>query len=319
MNTRKYTSLPYTEYDVAEGHFDTARVYPLTKIVLHSSASTKQGIIDTFAGGTRMVSAHYAIDNDGSILAFLEEYNVAYHAGNYPVNQSSIAIEHIDNGADVKLHTDQQYATSIKLVADICKFWGIPCDAAHVVPHSAITPTACPNGLDVNRIVTGAQKLLGQTIPSGDDCPTQLKQVTDERDRLNTVIGTVKDPLITRWSAIATMLKIQAANMDKAPELCIAQIQDLQKSVASFPDQLTGELAKASADCQTQLSTQRSDMLTEETNKELQMKQDFDKQLVDAKKGTKIVYKDKIVPLDVQFKGANLKTKAKAVTTIMMA
>lgn len=153
---RKYTSLPYTEYPVADGHFDTNRA-PIEMIVLHSSASTKQGLINTFGGGTRMVSAHYGIDNDGTILAFLEEYNTAYHAGNLTVNRKSIGIEHIDNGATVKLHTDQQYEMSIKLVKDICDFYKIPIDDAHIVPHSSITATACPNGLDVQRIIKGAQ------------------------------------------------------------------------------------------------------------------------------------------------------------------
>lgn len=155
---RKYTSLPYTEYPVAAGHFDTNRA-PIVKIVLHSSASNRQGLIDTFGGGTRMVSAHYGIDNDGSILAFLEEYNTAYQAGNYAVNECSIGIEHIDNGPTVKLHTDAQYTTSIKLVADICKFYEIPIDSLHIVPHSSIVATACPNGLDVNRIIEGAKNL----------------------------------------------------------------------------------------------------------------------------------------------------------------
>jgi N-acetyl-anhydromuramyl-L-alanine amidase AmpD len=157
--SRKYTGLAFTEYWVATGHYDTSRA-GISMIVLHSSDSNRQGLINTFAGGTRMVSAHYAVDNDGSLLAFLEEYYTAYHAGNYAVNQKSIGIEHIDNGATVKLHTDLQYAKSIKLVADICKFYSIPCDATHVVPHSSIIATACPNGLDVNRIIAGAKVLL---------------------------------------------------------------------------------------------------------------------------------------------------------------
>lgn len=171
MEHRKYTTLPYTEYPVAWGHFDTNRVYPIDKIVLHSSASTKQGLIDTFGGGTRMVSTHYGIDNQGNLMAFLEEYNVAYHAGNYRVNQSSIGIEHVDEGAVVKEHTNEQYDTSIKLVADICKYYGIPCDLEHIVPHSAIVPTACPNGLDISRIIDGARILLNPSVEASQASP----------------------------------------------------------------------------------------------------------------------------------------------------
>ena len=163
---RKYTTLPFIEYLVADGHYDTSRSI-ITKIVLHSSASNKQGLIDTFAGGTRMVSAHYGIDNEGELMAFLEEYNTAYACGVYTVNQSSISIEHVDEGSNVKKHTDAQYEMSAKLVADICKFYNLPCDSAHVVPHSSIVATACPNGLDVNRIINRA-KIINTDINMND-------------------------------------------------------------------------------------------------------------------------------------------------------
>lgn len=168
--TRKFTSLPFTEYPVGPGHYDTSRL-PITKIVLHSSASTRQGLIDTFGGGTRMVSTHYGIDNDGSILAFLEETSTAYAVGNYPINQSSISVEHIDESSTIKLHTDQQYETSIKLIADLCKFYQISADSAHIVPHSAIVNTSCPNGLDVNRIIDGAKALL---LPPAPQTPLNI-------------------------------------------------------------------------------------------------------------------------------------------------
>ena len=218
---RKYTALPFTEYVTATGHYDTNRA-PITEIVLHSSASTRQGLIDTFGGGTRMVSAHYGIDNDGSILAFLEEYNTAYHAGNYAVNEKSIGIEHIDNGSTVKLHTDAQYATSIKLVADICKFYSIPCDSLHVVPHSSIVATACPNGLDVNRIIEGAKALLNPPPP-----PQPELVITDQTkipQLENKEVQQIKSELIAKDLAIAAQ---------------DGQIADLKSTVASLNAQLT--------------------------------------------------------------------------------
>ena len=204
--TRKYTTLPFTEYPVAAGHYDTTRL-PITKIVLHSSASTRQGIINTFGGGTRMVSAHYGIDNDGSILAFLEEYNTAYHSGNYAVNQCSIGIEHIDNGSEVKLHTDQQYKTSIDLVADLCKFYNISADLAHIVPHSSIVATACPNGLDVNRIIKGVQELLNpQSTPCVITDQTKIPQLDGQEVQAIVSQIKAKDSEITSLKLSLTAL-----------------------------------------------------------------------------------------------------------------
>ena len=176
---RKYTNPPYVEYVVAEGHYDETRK-PITTIVLHSSASTEQGLINTFEGGTRMVSAHYGINNQGGILAFLEEYYTAYHSGNYDMNQKSIGIEHVDEGSTKKVHTDKQYETSIKLVADICTFYNIPIDDKHIIPHSSIVATACPNGLDVARIINGAKLLV--TPPIMEDYKKMYKDEKKAHD-----------------------------------------------------------------------------------------------------------------------------------------
>ena len=207
MVSRKYTSLPFKEYTVAEEHFDTSRVYPINKIILHSSASTRQGLINTFGGGTRMVSAHYGIDNDGSILAFLEEYNTAYHSGNYTVNQDSIGIEHIDDGATVRKHTNEQYDTSIKLVADICKFYSIPCDLEHIKPHSAIVSTACPNGLNVSRIIDGARILL-QTSTTPTPPTSSVPDATSELTRCSTELESVKKDLANQLGKLAQIKSI---------------------------------------------------------------------------------------------------------------
>jgi len=210
---RKYTSLPFTEYTVAKGHYDTNRVYPIDKIVLHSSASTRTGLINTFAGGKRMVSSHYGIDNDGSLLAFLEEYNVAFAVGKYPVNQNTISIEHIDESSTIKLHTSEQYETSIKLVADICEFYNLPADDKHIVPHSSITATACPNGLDVQHIISGVQKLLKTTDPL-QACLTAHKEAVESANKKEKQIKELKVELTACGANKVSAVKI-ISNLDK--------------------------------------------------------------------------------------------------------
>ncbi len=164
---RTETTLPNIEYVTASGRFDSNRK-PVDLIVLHSTAGTLQSAINLFSNAPapgKETSAHYIIDNQGKIHQGLEEFLVAFHCGDYAKNQRSIGIEHVDEGKDVKLHTDAQYEMSYKLVADICKFYNIPCDSTHIVPHSSIVATACPNGLDVNRIIDGAKNLLNTTDP----------------------------------------------------------------------------------------------------------------------------------------------------------
>lgn len=154
---RKYTSLPFTEYTTASGNFDANRK-PITKIVLHSIVGTVNSAISRFATRNTGVSAHYIIGNDGKLYAGLEEYFVAYHSGSYGVNQESIGIEH--EWYQGLILTDKLYETSSKLVADICRAYGIPCDAQHVLRHNQIVATGCPNLVDTNKIIALAQKVL---------------------------------------------------------------------------------------------------------------------------------------------------------------
>lgn len=188
MKKRRFTSaIPYKEYTVALGHFDKSRK-PIDRIVLHTSVSTRQGLINTFGGGSRKVSAHYGIDLDGSLLAFLEEYWTAYHAGNYAMNQRSIGIEHIDNGKYNDPRPDALYETSAKLVADICKFYDIPCDRKHILKHNEITATGCPHNLDVDRIVREAKAIL-----EGGDCKKQLWEKNNEIETKNRHIANLQN------------------------------------------------------------------------------------------------------------------------------
>lgn len=261
---RKYTSLPFTEYPVAVGHFDTLRE-TIDMIVLHSSASNKQGLINTFGGGTRMVSAHYGIDNDGSILAFLEEYNTAYHAGNLAVNRKSIGIEHIDNGADVRLHTDAQYETSAKLVADICTFYNIPIDEAHIIPHSQVKATACPNGLDVSRIINSAKKLAGTTDMNDQDKKDiesmknlraynnvwyESKNVIADYEARRQEIKELQDALGVKHKEISN-LKADVIAKDK-------EIAALKKEVETVQNKAVADLAKKDIDCQKKIDDVKS-------------------------------------------------------------
>jgi hypothetical protein len=161
---REETTLPNIEFTTATGNYDESRL-PIDTIVIHSTVGTVQSAINRFGTIGTQVSAHYIIGNDGKLYQGLEEYYTAYHSGNYNVNQRSIGIEHEWYQG---IHpSDALYDTSSKLVADICKFYNIPCDRQHIKKHSEIVPTACPNEIDVDRIVNQARQILGSG-PSGD-------------------------------------------------------------------------------------------------------------------------------------------------------
>lgn len=157
--TRTVTTLPVTEKTVANGNWDTSRT-PIDRIVIHTMVGTASAADARFNNPTQLVSAHYGVLLNGQLWHWVDEDNTAYHAGNYAMNQRSIGIEHEDNGDYNGVRSDALYKTSSVLVRDICKFYGIPIDRTHIIKHSEVIATGCPDALDIDRIVKGAQDAI---------------------------------------------------------------------------------------------------------------------------------------------------------------
>lgn len=177
--TRKYTSLPYTEYPVAIGNFDKSRK-PITQIIIHSTVSTYKSAISWFGNPKAGTSAHYVISNKGELAAMLEEFYTAYHSGNYSVNQSSIGIEH--EWYTGMTPSDELYKTSARLVHDICKYYGLGINRGVIKAHKEIVATKCPNAIDVDRIVREAQSLDTPPVDKDAIIEQLKKQVHDLKE-----------------------------------------------------------------------------------------------------------------------------------------
>lgn len=126
-------------------------------IVIHHMAGFLAGADATFQNTKRQTSAHYGIEND-TVHQYVRESDTAWHSNNWFMNRKSIGIEH---SADVdRPPTAATYRTSGKLVAEICKRWGIPLDRKHIIKHSEVTPTQCPGLVNLDRIIAEAKKYL---------------------------------------------------------------------------------------------------------------------------------------------------------------
>ena len=172
------TAIPYTELTVADGNFDSSRA-TIDRIIIHTMVGTWQSAAARFGQYGTQVSAHYGVKLDGGLIHWLEEYYTGYHAGNYPMNQRSIGIEHEDGGNYNGVRPDILYQTSGKLVADICKFYSIPIDRSHILKHSEVIPTGCPDALDIDKIVSYAQNYAKPTPQPLTDAQ-KVKAVHDE-------------------------------------------------------------------------------------------------------------------------------------------
>lgn len=158
-----------TSYDsraMAAGYFTRK---PIDRIVIHHNATTNKNVaINTWlATGAAQTSAHYEVA-DNEIIGIVGEQTAAWHSGDGAMNARSIGIEHKDaTGAPTWKISDATYASSAKLIADICKRYGFKPDATHVIPHSQVHATACPGGIDMNKLRSMAMAIYngGKVTP----------------------------------------------------------------------------------------------------------------------------------------------------------
>lgn len=143
-------------------------------IIIHTMDGTLESTWQVFSNPDgRNVSAHYGIGLDGSVTQYVDEGNTAWQAGNWNMNTRSVGIEHEDGGNyNDSVRSDAEYETSAQLVADLCRRYSIPADRTHILKHSEVTATGCPDGLDIDRIVARANQILSAivtaTAPSAD-------------------------------------------------------------------------------------------------------------------------------------------------------
>ena len=110
------------------------------------------------AGGNS--SAHY-VAQAGKVACIVDPDNIAWHAGNYEGNQTSIGIECRPEA------TDDDYATVAELIAALRKVYGdIP-----LRPHRYWKSTACPGRWDLARLDRLARGTKAPAIPVNNPKP----------------------------------------------------------------------------------------------------------------------------------------------------
>ena len=108
----------------------------INKVVIHVTQGSWSSAISWFKNSGANVSAHYTVrSSDGFIGQSVREKDIAWHAGNWNYNSSSIGIEHEGYVSNPAWFTDAMYRSSAKLTAYICKKYRIPIDRQHIIGH----------------------------------------------------------------------------------------------------------------------------------------------------------------------------------------
>ena len=140
---------------IGSPNFDKNRV-KIDRVVIHwFGAGNQAGADAQFQKATPGTSAHYSVEND-SVHQYVKEENVAYHAGNYAMNQRSIGIEH--SAEPNRPASDKTYEIAGRLLGEICKRHDIPLDRTHIIKHAEVKATQCPGTMDLERLISIAKQ-----------------------------------------------------------------------------------------------------------------------------------------------------------------
>ena len=108
----------------------------IDKVVIHVAQGSWSSAVNWFQSPYSGVTAHYTVrSSDGFVAQSIREKDIAWHAGNWYYNQTSIAVEHEGYVADPKWFTEAMYDSSARLTAYLCNKYSIPIDRAHIVGH----------------------------------------------------------------------------------------------------------------------------------------------------------------------------------------
>ena len=132
--------------DAPSPNFDNRRSPPDMLVLHYTGMRTADEAVARLRDPEAKVSAHYVIDEDGSILRLVAEERRAWHAGKgawqgeTDCNAASIGIEIVNPGHEFGYRDfpEAQIDAVIRLIGDIRSRWTIP--DARIIGHSDLAP-----------------------------------------------------------------------------------------------------------------------------------------------------------------------------------
>lgn len=127
-------------------NFDARRAPPDMLVLHYTGMETAQAAVDRLRDPQARVSAHYVVDEDGSILRLVAEERRAWHAGvgawqgETDCNAASIGVEIVNPGHEFGYRDfpEVQIDAVVSLISDIRSRWTIP--DARIIGHSDLAP-----------------------------------------------------------------------------------------------------------------------------------------------------------------------------------
>ncbi len=107
---------------------------PITRLVIHVAEGSWASTYTWFRNPRAEASAHYVVSSTGRVAQMVPDRDIAWHAGNWTYNESSIGIEHA-GFTNVTRFPDAEYRGSARLAAWLADTYLITPDRTHVIGH----------------------------------------------------------------------------------------------------------------------------------------------------------------------------------------
>ena len=266
-------------------NFDTNRKAINTIVIHWFGMGTLESANTRFQDKTSKVSAHYGISGT-RVWHWVKDENVAYHSGNYAMNQKSIGIEH-DATTDHDA-SEQTYQTSAQLIRDICLRYNIPIDREHIIKHSQVKITACPGTIDLDKLIklakieddmpTWLNGLLQENGISSDSAEGRIREIFDQAKRYETAQKERDKALrdLAEARGDSTKFEENYITAQKENKRLADEIDELKRSVASRDTQVTA-LEGRVLTLEGQLNPEKVLVITREEYARLTAKKQLDK------------------------------------------
>jgi hypothetical protein len=110
----------------------------IQKIVVHATEGGYFASVSWLQNTKAQASAHYVVSRGGAITQLVRDSDIAWHAGNWQINRTSIGIEHEGFVNQAGSFTDAEYRASARLSAYVARAHLLPIDRTHFIGHSEV-------------------------------------------------------------------------------------------------------------------------------------------------------------------------------------
>jgi N-acetyl-anhydromuramyl-L-alanine amidase AmpD len=110
---------------------------PITRLIIHVAEGGWASTYDWFRNPRAEASANYVVSPTGRVAQMVPDRDIAWHAGNWAYNASSIGIEHAGFTNRTRF-PDAEYRGSARLAGWLARTFLIPPDRRHVIGHSQV-------------------------------------------------------------------------------------------------------------------------------------------------------------------------------------